>query len=140
MGMLKHFVLPVFCLSHAGAILLALTAGKEKLAKAVKYPGIDGGLNTWIEKHSLGSAVAIHSALLYNGISAMMGKRGGSRQRATAVTVELILFAVIACDGYMLGEGFDITGLVAMSTFAIVGLIVNRMEPGVFTKDKNKAD
>jgi hypothetical protein len=27
-----------------------------------------------------------------------------------------------------------------MSTFAIVGLIVNRMEPGVFTKDKNKAD
>ena len=64
MGLLKHIILPLFSVAHAGAILLALIKGKEELAKAVEYPNADQGLNTWIERHSLGNAVAIHTALL----------------------------------------------------------------------------
>lgn len=137
MGLLKHAILPLFSLAHAGAILMALIKGKEELAKAVQYPNAEQGLNTWIERHSLGNAVAIHAALLYNDVMAVV--YGHSTQRAVAATVELILFSVIAVDGYLEGEGFDISGLVFMSIIALVGLFINSKEPGIFTKDNNKA-
>ena len=38
MGILKHFVLPLFCIYHLATIGIALTGGKEGLAEAAGFP------------------------------------------------------------------------------------------------------
>ena len=139
MGILKHVVLPLFCIWHVGAIVLATTQGKEGLANAAKFPRGSNADLTQMELHFLGSFVGISLALLLNDLSAILTEN--SHYRAMATAVELVIIATDAFDGlYLSGQGFDTTVPIVLSVLAVVGLVIHSMEPGILTKDRHKND
>jgi hypothetical protein len=139
MGILKHFVLPIFCLYRAGIVIIGLTQGKDGVAKVANFPIGEDGM-TPVETHMMGAFVGLSAALLFNAIAAIMTEN--SHYRAMATAVEFIISATDAYDTlYLAGPGFDATFLIGCSLLAGVGLAVHSREPGIFTKDKkNKND
>ena len=139
MGILKHLVLPVFCLYHLGTIGIALTQGKKGLAVVAGFFESDDPDLTRLEVHFLGAYVGISLGLLFNSLGAILVEN--SHYRGMATGLELIVAATDAIDGlYFSGPGFEDGAyfLVGLSVLATFGLIVHAMEPGIFTKDKKE--
>jgi hypothetical protein len=134
MGLLKHAILPLFVVFHSISVYLVFSGQKELLPSLAQWPNADTPLSP-LESHLIG---ATGSASLALGINCLVGIfYENSHFRGMAALLELVYFASDWYDAYL--TGFPTETLMAMSIIAAVSLLVHIMEPGIFTKDKNKA-
>jgi pyocin large subunit-like protein len=86
---------------------------------------------------------AFNAAMLLLCVLAVVGNGGsgssgsGSRFRGSVMAAELLLYAVVTADAYVLELNYTVPALhVAV---AAIGCAMHAMEPGIFTNDKNAA-
>lgn len=134
MGLLKHVLLPAFGLIHLGSA--AVCSDLESFAKML-------GLKDSVSKEDETSVRQNHMLGVIRGFNlAMMTLcavgvwKESAHFRGQIVLSEAILFGAAAIDAIRLGGlNYVIPGF--YSLVAAAGFVVNSMEPGIFTKDKN---
>jgi hypothetical protein len=133
MGILKHVVLPGFALVHAGSIWAC---------KDLKTWGSMVGLNdvsdedekSIRQKHMLGCLRGFNIGMMF--LCAMGFLSENSHFRKEIAVSECLLFTAVTADAVLLGGlNYIVPGLHAAA--AGFGALINSMEPGIFTKDKN---
>lgn len=135
MGLLKHILLPGFGLVHAASA--AACFDLKNWASMVGLP--DGDVNEDDKKsvrqnHMLGCLRGFNLAMM--GLCGMGIFKESAHFRAQIILAEAALFSTIALDAFRLGGlNYVVPGVHAL--VALGGFIINSMEPGIFTKDKN---
>lgn len=134
MGLLKHILLPGFGLMHAASV-----AACSDLKTWASMIGLDNSVSDEDEKsirqnHMLGTLRGFNLAMM--ALCGMGIFKESAHFRAQIVLAEAALFSTVAYDAYRLGGlKFMVPGVQAL--VALGGFIINSMEPGIFTKDKN---
>jgi hypothetical protein len=133
MGVLKHAVLPFFALCHAGSIYACkdLTTWASMFGMSVEKKEDKEDPN---QNHMLGSLRGFHAAMLF--LCGMGIFQESAHFRKEIVIAEGFLFSVVTVDAFKLGLKYVVPGVNAL--IAATGAAINSMEPGIFTKDKNK--
>jgi hypothetical protein len=136
MGILKHFVLPLFGIVHIASI-----AACKDLKSWAKLIGRDDATEKDTESirqnHMLGCLRGFNVAMLTICGYGIFAKTCHSETRQAIAVAEFGLFAVAALDAYELGE-MNYLVPAAHSLLALAGTIVSYLEPGIFTKDHSK--
>lgn len=134
MGLLKHFILPLFVVFHSVTVYLVFSGQKELLPTIAQWPNADAPLSP-LESHLLGALGGANLALELNCLVGIFYEN--SHYRGMVASVELIFFAGDWYDAHL--TGFPTETLMIMTILAAAGLLIHVMEPGIFTKDKSKA-
>ena len=133
MGLLKHVVLPAFALIHAGSLVAC-----RDLASWARMVGLKDDVTEADEKsirqnHMLGCLRGFNFAMLL--LCGMGIFTESAHFRKEIAVAEAALFSVVTVDAYRLGGlNYMIPGSQAL--VAMIGVFINSMEPGIFTKDK----
>ena len=137
MGLLKHAILPVWCLLHAYVVYLMVVRKDIKAAiELFDWPAKEGDsqdLTLW-EQHCFGIITGAHAAFLFGCIVGIFHEH--SHFRAMIAAMELIFWSVGGYDAFNLG--MPCAFAYVMAAFSVVGLIAHSREPGLFTVDKKK--
>ena len=135
MGLLKHFVLPFFAVLDLAQFYQMFVA--EDLADMLEMWGRD--VNevpvTILELHFAHALGAVFLAFFFNCVAGIFIEN--SHYRGMVVFSQTL---VLALDGYSYVRlGVTIPAvLYGVVGTGVVGLVVHSMEPGIFTKDKDK--
>jgi len=86
------------------------------------------------QNHMLGVIRGFNVAMM--ALCGMAVFKESSHFRAQIVLAEFALFSTVAVDAFRLG-GVNAMVPAAQALAALGGFIINSMEPGIFTKDKN---
>jgi hypothetical protein len=137
MGLLKHFAIPCFCFLHAYASYTVLLSGDIKGGiKTFQWPpkaGKDQDLTLW-EKHLFGIVGAAHASFLVVCLLGIFHEH--SHFRGIVAIMEAVFWGI---GGYSsVALGFPCELAFGTCGLAVLGLIVQSREPGIFTKDKGK--
>lgn len=131
MGLLKHFVLPLYVLFDLAVVFQLLVA--EDLVDMMTAWGDPATSATQLEMHlahAVGGAVLV---LLLNNIAAIIIEN--SHYRGMAVFLQVVFFSADAFSYVRMGKEIPavLYGIVGLG---LAGLAVHANEPGIFTKDK----
>jgi len=135
MGLLKHFVLPAFGLMHAASAAacsdLSTWAGMIGLKDDIVS---DDDKKSVRQNHMLGVLRGFNVAMML--LCGMGAAKESSHFRAQIVLAEAAFFAIVTVDAFRLGGlNYLVPGF--QTVLASVAYVINSMEPGIFTKDKN---
>ena len=137
MGLLKHVVLPAFGLMHAASVAacsdLSTWAGMVGLKKDESVSNDDK--KSVRQNHMLGVLRGFNVAMML--LCGMGAAKESSHFRAQIVLAEAAFFAVVTVDAFRLGGGLNYLVPGSQALLATVAYVINSMEPGIFTKDKN---
>jgi hypothetical protein len=133
MGILKHFVLPLFVVAHVITCVPFLTGNKQLLATLADWPDA-ADERTPIELHLIGALSGTQLAMAVGCILGIMQEN--AHFRCVLVLMELIMWGSDLVDSLM--TGFPIAPPIFLSLVSLIGLFVHSKEPGIFTKDKTK--
>lgn len=134
MGLLKHFIFPLFGLVHLNSVVqILLLNNRDDLYLMWGRESSDTSPYTKVELH-LGSFVGGASlALLFGCIMAVV--KEDSHFRGILLIMHLLVFLVDLYDSYKLEtDGFVV--LIVINAILLVSLLVHVNEPGIFTKSK----
>lgn len=137
MGLLKHVLLPAFGLLHVAA-----AAGCSDLASWAALVGLPKDTVSSVDEtsirqnHMLGILRSFHITLAF--LCGLSVTKESAHFRGQVILAEALLFAGCTIDAYRVGKGVLQYPIPALySLVAAAGYVVNAMEPGIFTKDKN---
>ena len=135
MGLLKHFVMPLSALVHAiVSVRLVFLKDFDMVVSMFGWPEGGDAITPW-EEHSLGILGGEHLAFLVANLLGIFHEN--AHVRGLIVLMEAIHWTVGAIDAHRLG--FPCAVAYSFAGLCIVSLAVHAKEPGIFTKDKNKA-
>jgi len=134
MGLLKHVLLPAFGLVHATSAVACFDlknwAGMIGLKDSVS-PEDEKSIR---QNHMLGVLRSFNLGMCF--LCAVGTFKEHAHFRAQIILAEFIMFSSVTVDAFRLGGlNYLVPGFHAL--VALGGYIVNSMEPGIFTKDKN---
>lgn len=135
MGLLKHVLLPAFGLMHVASVAacsdLTTWAGMIGLPKESVS---DKDKESVRQNHMLGCLRGFNLAM---GVLCTMGIFMESAHfRAQVILTEAVMFSVATIDAMRLGT-LNWTVPALHAAVALAGFVVNSLEPGIFTKDRN---
>jgi hypothetical protein len=133
MGFLKHFALPLFAVTHSIFVSFLVTNKKQDIPSLVQWPGAEDE-RTKMEMHLIGAYCGFHAAMMFACIAGMIHEH--AHFRGIVTFMELMVHGIDLADA--LREGTPWEALAVLTGIAVVGLVIHSMEPGIFTKDKNK--
>lgn len=134
MGLLKHVLLPSFGLFHAAS--LAACVDLKTWASMIGLPESVSKEDEQSvrQNHMLGALRGFNVAMMALCVMGIFKEH--AHFRAQIILAEAALFATVAYDAFRLGGlNYVVPGVQAL--VALGGFIINSMEPGIFTKDKN---
>jgi len=137
MGLLKHAILPFFGLTHLFLLSVVLIKGPYFAATELLHITTAYELSK-AEALLIGAFAATHATLGVNCWAAVLLEN--AHYRRMAIVLELVYLVGDCVNFYFtLGDVTEIPPPLGMlAVLAIVGGLVHAMEPGIFTKDKNK--
>lgn len=134
MGLLKHVLLPGFGLIHAASAAACSDLNGWASVIGLKDSVSEDDEKSVRQNHMLGVLRGFNLAMMT--LCGMGIFKEHAHFRGQIVLAEFVLFATAAVDAFRLGElNYFVPGVQAL--VALGGFIVNSMEPGIFTKDKN---
>ena len=135
MGLLKHALIPFYAFLHLLGAYQALNP--EGFVTFCGIPLEDGETQTTREVHLVGVILAAHVAMAY--MCAMGFLMESAHFRGVVMVWEVIFYGIRTYNTYALGFEPSVYGKPgAAFAIAVVGAILHSMEPGLFTKDKDK--
>ena len=137
MGLLKHVLLPGFGLLHAvAAYACSDLQGWGKMV-GLKEDTVDKDTseNSLLrQNHMLGALRGFNIAMMLLCGTGVL--KESAHFRGQVLLAEATLFGVTTIDAFRLGT-LNYWVPLAQTVIATAGVIINGMEPGIFTKDKN---
>eukprot|EP00562_Extubocellulus_spinifer_P001123 CAMPEP_0178475170 /NCGR_PEP_ID=MMETSP0696-20121128/2976_1 /TAXON_ID=265572 /ORGANISM="Extubocellulus spinifer, Strain CCMP396" /LENGTH=136 /DNA_ID=CAMNT_0020102439 /DNA_START=190 /DNA_END=600 /DNA_ORIENTATION=+ len=133
MGLLKHFVMPLCVVLHANVAIRIVFLKDFDMVSMFGWP--EGGELTPWEEHALGILGGEHLAFLVANLLGIFHEN--AHVRGLIVLMEAIHWTVGAIDAQRLG--FPCVFAYVIAGLCIISLVIHAKEPGIFTKDKNKA-
>lgn len=132
----KHGILPYFACLHAYVFASIFIVGsRNDFARIIFANTIVGDYElTPLENHLLGSSGAFHCAVGFACVIGVIAEH--SHFRGIMVLMEFIQWTLNAYDAYQ--SDFPYTFMLIQAIIAAPGLLIHSLEPGIFTKDKNK--
>ena len=140
MGLLKHFLLPIFSLFHAVVAKICLIdEGLVQMSSrglsSLKKRDLNDQPPTELELHFTRTIGGMSLVFVVNNIIAIFHENG-SHYRGIAILLEAIYFTITSYS-CIKGKRNDSTHSFIMLGVSVIGLIIHSMEPGIFTKDKS---
>ncbi len=136
MGLLKHVILPLYALLDLSLVYQGLVS--ENMDDICEYWGRDTSALpiTVLKRHFLHVIGGAALVLFVNNVAAILVEN--SHYRGMACFLQMLFFAV---DGFSYWRmGFDIHPVIFVIVgVGGVGLLIHSREPGIFTKDHDKA-
>jgi exosortase/archaeosortase len=143
MGLLKHFVLPVFLVFHAYMAFSVIGGSFVDIAAINTNPKSSAQSLSLLDRHLIAIIGTFHIAFAINNAVGIIMEN--AHYRGLVCLLELVVSALTTYDTIVLGNhGTSLTistqssVLLACTALSSIGLLVHSMEPGVFTKDKSK--
>ena len=137
MGLLKHVILPTYCLLHANLVfMLMIRKDIPGTVALFDFPAKEGESQepTVWEQHLFGILAGEHLAFLSGNLVGIFHEH--SHFRAIITAMELIHWAAGGYDASV--HGVPCGFAYAMAAMAAVGLLVHSREPGLLTADNSK--
>ena len=139
MGLLKHFVLPLFAVTHFMSVYTVYFSDRAQLPIQADWPpnSIENIKElTLYENVLLGIVACFHTSFLFGCVVGIVMEN--SHFRGVFAVMEMIMWGVGGID---VGKFFGYEAMASYSSFilcgiAAIGLVVHMNEPGIFTKDK----
>lgn len=135
MGLLKHVLLPAFGLIHATSAAACSDLKSWSSIIGLKDKVSDEDETSVRQNHMLGVIRGFNVAMM--ALCGMGIFKESAHFRAQIILAEFALFSTVAVDAFRLGGGLNYLVPGVQAVVALGGFIINSMEPGIFTKDKN---
>ncbi len=137
MGLLKHVLLPAFGLIHATSATACsdLKSWSSMFGLKDSSSVSEEDENSVRQNHMLGVIRGFNVAMM--ALCGMGIFKESAHFRAQIILAEFALFSSVAIDAFRLGGGLNYIVPGVQALVALGGFIINSMEPGIFTKDKN---
>lgn len=133
MGLLKHVLLPACALMHGASAAACIDLKTWAKNFSPKETVSEEDEKSVLQNQMLGVVRGFNVAML--ALCGMAVFKESAHFRAQVILAEFALFSMITVDAYRLKVNYIIPGVNAI--LALGGFIINSMEPGIFTKDKN---
>ena len=136
MGLLKHAILPYFAIFHWFTVICMLPFYRNDfVSMAYGKKSNNDELLTHVEHHLLDAAAGFHAAIGFGCIWGIWYET--AKFRSVLVKMEVILWFFDWYGSLNVNE-IDSTVMAVNLLISIIGLIINYLEPGIFTNDNKR--